>query len=89
MPNTLLFAWVKNVYSLGIQTGITSVHSYTESLSLTHLPHQAVDKLSKLSRIVPAFPPQLSTYFLDKLPPLYNHLYPLSTEPIITKTKEN
>ena len=89
MSNTRSFAWVKNVYSLRISGGISSGHSYTALAYSPTFTRLAVEKLSKLSRFVPAFASHLSPAFSDRFHLLYRQLYPLSTPLIITETKIN
>lgn len=89
MPNTLSQAWVKNVYSLRIARGVTGGQTYTESCSDTQITPSPVYKHPTLSRLLPAFEPSLSTTIFRQFNLLINHLYPLSTVPTITETKEN
>lgn len=89
MPNTLSTTWVKNVYSLRIGGGITSGVSYTVIAILVSLSHLVVHKLSNLSRLIPVFPTQLYPSFSGQSPLLNSQLYPLSTPPTITETKED
>jgi len=89
MPNTLSQAWVKNVYSLGIQAGIKSVSLPTQVVSNGLLVRSTVHNYPTFPIVLPKILSFLSTLFLDNLPPLYRQLYPLSTEPITIRTKEN
>lgn len=89
MPWALSTAWVKNVYSLRMDSGIArgeTSFSYTpptpafsrlwvQSPIFTHIP-------LRLSAVLPTLK---NTYFHL----LIHHLYPVSTAPIIKKKKEN
>jgi len=89
MPNTLSLAWVKNVYSLRIARGVTGGQTYTETTRMAQDPVSPVHKHPHLSQLLPVFEPNLSTTIYRQFNLLINHLYPLSTSPIITETKEN
>lgn len=89
MPNTLSQAWVKNVYSLRIARGVTGGQTYTESVQNSQSALSPVHKHPTLSRLLPVFEPNLSTTISRQFNLLINHLYPLSTHPTITETKEN
>lgn len=87
MPNTLLHAWVKNVYSLFKAGGKTSDYLPTISILQTQFPIHPVHKYSRFPRFIPAFPQGVSTPKITSLPLLKSYFYPLSTPPINTKTK--
>jgi len=89
MPKSLLNAWVKNVYSLRIVRGINSARLSTTDYKSALYPHMPAYKTTVIPTLVPAFSPQLSTSFLEKVPLLLGWLYPLSTVPTIKRTKEN
>jgi len=89
MPNTLSLAWVKNVYSLRIARRVTGGQTYTETTKETLDVTSPVHKHPHLSQLLPVFEPDLSTAIYRQFNLLINHLYPLSTSPIITETKEN
>ena len=89
MPNTLSPTWVKNVYSLRTAGGVTSDKTYTEGYSGAQITRSPVHKHPHLSGLLPAFEPDLSTAIYRQFNLLINHLYPLSTVPTITETKEN
>lgn len=89
MPNPLSHTWVKNVYSLGIYTGIKSGMLPTQVEGSGLLVQSAVHNYPTFPIVLPKILSFLSTLFLDNLPPLYRQLYPLSTVPITIRTKEN
>lgn len=86
--NSVLTAWVKNVYSLCTQTGTTSDDLYTPSVQSQQLTHQTVDNSRVTPLFVQVFTSRLSTQKNHYFNLLYNHLYPLSTAPINMKKKE-
>lgn len=86
--NTILSTWVKNVYSLGTQTGTTSDDLYTPSVLRQQLTHQAVDNSRVTPLFVQVFASQLSTQKNHLFNLLNNHLYTLSTAPTNKKKKE-
>jgi len=88
MPNTLSQTWVKNVYSLGIDTRTTRVRSYTGSLLTQSFTHHPVHKHPVIQRLVPAFYAQLSPSKKSVFNLLYRYLYPQSTYPTIKTKKE-
>jgi len=81
--------WIKNVYSLRTQTGITSEQLHT----VTHLSRQFTASPVHNSLVTPlfvqVFTPQLSPQKLSNFNLLYRQLYPLSTAPINKKKKGN
>lgn len=87
MPKSLFSAWVKNVYSLFIVEGTNSAHLPTALSFAPYFPTQPVHKTPSFPRFIPVFPLRLSPLKIASLPLLNNHLYPLSTPPINTKTK--
>jgi hypothetical protein len=87
MPNPLLFAWVKNVYSLLRIKGINSELVYTQPVTKALQSHKAVHKSLTLPRFILTFTQPFSTQKLSSLPLLMSHLYPLSTPLITMKTK--
>jgi hypothetical protein len=89
MPNILSQAWVKNVYSLRIARGLTGGRTYTESTQNNQNALSPVHKHPALSQLLPVFKPDLSTVISRHFNLLINYLYPLSTHPTITETKEN
>jgi len=89
MLNTLSFAWVKNVYSLGITDGITSGLLYTGVFESTTNPHSPVHKYVVIPTFIPSFYARLSTLFLSLLTDTVVGLYTVSTVPIIKTKKEN
>jgi len=87
MPSLLISTWVKNVYSLLIVEGKTGAHLPTTSRLTGQFTHSPVHNTLILPRFIPLFPLQLSTKKITNSYLLHNHLYPLSTPPINTKTK--
>lgn len=89
MSNSVSIAWVKNVYSLRMDSGIhrgKTIVSYTPP-SLTH------QSLWVQTHAYTHFPTMLSAV-LPTLKNIYfhlliHHLYTVSTAPIIKKKKEN
>lgn len=81
MPNN---TWVKNVYSLCVDSTTSSVYSYTT----THL--MALSSLSSrvqtvlLNSFIPTFKQASFTAFLNNFNLLNTGLYTLSTAPIIS-----
>ncbi len=89
MPSTLSPAWVKNVYSLRIDGGTDGEQTYTERAQNARVAAYPVHKHPTLSQLLHVLEPDLSTYISRQFNPLINHLYPLSTVPTTTETKEN
>jgi len=89
MPKNILFAWVKNVYSLRKDDRTKGERTYTDSDQATNYPPQPGHKHPYLSSFIPAFPLLLSTKIITRLHLLKSHLYPLSTPLIITEKKIN
>jgi hypothetical protein len=89
---SLLFApvdnWIKNVYSLRIQTGTTSDELRTPSL----LTHQFTFPAVHNSRLTPLFVQVFASQFYTPKKSEYHllgrQLYPQSTPPINKKKKE-
>jgi hypothetical protein len=88
MPKNSFNTWVKNVYSLRIQTGKTSGDLYTHSSLARQFTHQPVHNLPVVPVFVPAFAPLLSTSKNNQVTLLNSHLYPQSTPPINKKKKK-
>lgn len=84
MPNM----WVKNVYNLGTDQGITRGLLSTLTSPSYNIPNSAVYIPSVLPSLIPAFYPHKSTPIISLFNLLYGLLSTLSTGPIITKTKE-
>jgi len=89
MPNTFFISWVKNVYSLGMRTGITSVLLPTSPTLFSTYPQTRVYKPLLSPPVIPALPMMISTVFFIKIPLLFSYLYPFSTPLITIETKEN
>lgn len=89
MLNSLFQTWVKNVYSLGIQTGIKSGVLYP---TLTHnlvISSSPVNNQGVIRRLFPTHPTLLSTLFFGYLPLLKRELSLVSTVPTIKKKKKS
>ena len=81
MPNIVPFAWVKNVYSLGIVSGTTGAQLST-GLSLTGTyPLTTVYKSLVFLALVHQLKPYLSPSKISHFNLLIRHLYPQSTAP--------
>lgn len=89
MRKSLLTSWVKNVYSLGIETGKTGVLLYTRKTYDRFIIQLSVNNSPVFHIFIPSLYTTLSTFKKLFIPPLNTYLYPLSTEPIIIRTKEN
>jgi len=89
MPNPLSFTWVKNVYSLRIPQGINSVFLSPISVETSLLGQWGVQNPLVLPSRIPSFTTIVSTVYFGVSYLLKRYLYPLSTEPINTKTQEN
>jgi len=88
MPNTLLFTWVKNVYSLGMGRRTTSAQPSTE-VSITNANTNTPVYKSPVFRLVfPGNTSLFSTQFLLKFHLLMRWLYTQSTGPIMRTNKE-
>jgi len=85
---TLSFAWVKNVYSLGVTKGTNSGFLYTGLYDSPTSPLLSVHKSPTFTPFIHAFRTYLSTHVFTHFNLLYNHLYPQSTSPTIKKKKE-
>jgi len=88
MPKTTSFAWVKNVYSLGVTEGINSGFLYTTPLPVTTYTFNPVHNTPTFTRFIHAFTTYLSTRNFEYFNPLIHHLYPQSTAPINKKKKK-
>jgi len=89
MPKTTPYTWVKNVYSLRMNSGVLcgqNLVSYTPpALATTRLWVQTLT----FTQVSTNFSAVLSTVFSAIQPLLNYHLYPVSTAPTIKKKKEN
>lgn len=89
MSNTLTTAWVKNVYSLRMNTRTTSWKnqvSYTPPTLSTVTTWVQLPTFTQLTTMLWSV---LSTLKNSYLPLVITELYPVSTAPIIKKKKEN
>lgn len=83
-----VYNWVKNVYSLCVNRGVSGDSLYTLSYPpYANSPTMWV-KPSIFTHFVASFTPTLYTAFFGKFNLLMTHLCTLSTAPTITKTKE-
>jgi len=89
MPKTVVFTWVKNVYNLWKTKGIKSDKLPTSPIHSNHLSYSPVHKPQVIPAFTQTFTLYLSTIKTINFNLLIAYLYPLSTVPIITKTKEN
>ncbi len=89
MLNSLSFVWVKNVYSLGIQTGIKSDVLCPALINDTFISSSPVNNWGVIRRFFPIQHTTLSTLFFGYLPLLKRELYLVSTVPIIKKKKKS
>ena len=86
---SMLTAWVKNVYSLRIDSGVNSgypLFSYTGPTRA--LPAIRV-QVTSFTQVIVKFSSVLSTAKSTYFNLLNTHLYPVSTVPTIKKKKEN
>ncbi len=83
-----VYNWVKNVYSLCIEGGVTCVSKFTGSRNsyTTHYTYRV--QPTSYTHLSKFFTPALYTAFFRNFNLLNIHLYTLSTAPINTKTKE-
>jgi hypothetical protein len=89
MPKTVLFAWVKNVYSLRTDSGINSAYpplSYTAPTRASLPMGVQVPSFTQVTTLLSAALSPLKNLFQ---PLLIADLYLVSTAPTIKKKKEN
>ena len=86
--NPLSFAWVKNVYSLGVTKGTNSGLLYTGNTYSPTYTLNSVHNYPTLTLFIHGFRTYLSTRVFAQINLLINHLYPQSTPPIIKNEKE-
>ena len=79
--------WIKNVYSLRIQTGTTSEQLHTPTHLTQQFTYHPVHKSQVTPLFVQVFTPQLSTSENTNFNLLHSWLYPQSTAPINKKKK--
>lgn len=82
----MLKAWVKNVYSLCVESGIQCVRSYTGVYTSTISQPSTRVKPSVFTQLPTSFTPAQYTAFYRHFNLLINRLYTISTAPIINKT---
>ena len=88
MSNIVYLAWVKNVYSLRTDQGVSSVRSYTDTYPTLLSPTLSANNYLLLPSTTPTLLTPFSTVFSVVLYLLNPMLYLFSTPPTITKTKE-
>lgn len=87
MSNTLINAWVKNVYSLRIDGGLNS-GNIQNSYTATSLASNALwVQTPTFTQVSTMFSAVLSTLKMSLQPLLIANLYPVSTVPTIKRTK--
>ena len=85
---TMFVAWVKNVYSLCLQSTKTRGYLSTPGL-LTTSDHPSIRaQLPFFTHLIPTLQPTLYTAKNHQLTPTSYHLYTLSTAPTIKKNKK-
>ena len=82
VTNPVHITWVKNVYSLGTQTGTTSAQLPTASSPSDTYPLTTTYKSPVIRSLVHQFITHLSPSKIRHFNPLDSHLYPQSTTPI-------
>jgi len=82
VTSPLPFTWVKNVYSLGTQTGTNGAQLPTGSSRSTTYPPTPVHKSPVVRRLMHQISAHLSPSKIRHFNPLHSHLYPQSTAPI-------
>lgn len=82
MPN---IAWVKNVYSLCVDSPLNRVQTYTTQWLSDAVIYNPGVKAHSFTRFLDSFAPQLYTEKLHTSNLLINHFYTVSTPPIIKK----
>ena len=88
MPSTLSTAWVKNVYNLGIQYGITRGLLSTPTRGQSLNPQLRAYKPSFIPQLIPDVYPLSSTAIFPPFNLLIHLLSTVSTAPTIKKKKE-
>ena len=89
MPKTISFAWVKNVYSLRMNSGIASGESLVSYTPPTLALQSLWVQLPSFTQVYTHLSAVLSTAKITFFNLLNTQLYPVSTAPIIKKKKEN
>ena len=84
--NPLLSAWVKNVYSLCFDGGYACGSLYTDMRTTSLRAINMGVKPQSYTQLTTSFTPYIFTAIFSNLYLLMNHLYTVSTGPII-KTK--
>lgn len=89
MRSTSLFtAWVKNVYSLCVDSTISSVHPYTGAYFTQYTTYKKRVQPAFSTHSLDSFTPRIYTPIFAYLPLLYRGLFTVSTYPTINKMKE-
>lgn len=88
MPKIPVYNCIQYVYSLCAQAVETCGRLYTGIVQLPGTTHQLVGKPHSYTHFSRSFTPYLYTAYFRHINLLYTDLYPVSTAPTITKTKE-
>jgi hypothetical protein len=89
MRNTSLFTtWVKNVYSLCVDSAVNSVHLYTGAYFAQCGAYEKRVQPAFSTHSLDSFTPRIYTPIFAYLPLLYRWLFTVSTYPTINKMKE-
>lgn len=89
LQTPLFIAWVKNVYSLCVDSVDACVYSYTGTHPNVNSRNKVVVQPQVYTRFTTSFTPLLFTAIFHHLPDTKYRLSPLSTAPIIKTTKLN
>ena len=85
---TMFVAWVKNVYSLCLQSTKTRGYLSTPQLLTTNNHSSTRAQLPFFTHFIPTLQPAVYTAKNSQLTPINYHLYTLSTAPTIKKNKK-
>lgn len=89
MRNTSLFtAWVKNVYSLCVDSAVSSAHLYTGTYFDQYSTYEKRVQPAFFTHSLDSFTPRIYTPIFAYLPLLHSGLFTVSTYPTINKVKE-
>lgn len=87
MPDRLSIAWVKNVYNMWYHYGMNCAQSYTGYIHAKQTHKESSVKAVIYTHLTTSFTPPQYTAIFSKFNLLLPYLSPLSTTPIISKTK--
>lgn len=89
MRSTSLFiAWVKNVYSLCVDSAVSSVYPYTGAYFTQYSTNKKRVQPTFSTHSLDSFAPRIYTPIFAYLPLLHSGLFTVSTYPTINKMKE-